>query len=245
MRLLGPEDSLSLKTPISGSFRGPSATISASLLGGNPGVGVDVVHPGAILGSTNLTNCKLASDLLLCQLKLILARLPLFTTNLTKLLTVGLNRRKGAFTNRANQAWVARASDAKASLDKRHVDCLVPARSRIDAIFTHLATDSRHIVGEKLRITAHEISKARHLGLIMGGCRGKRSDPSSRPLTTSRRRRTLTSRRRRWPLTGRRRESRPTNHGGYGSAHSRNRPGKTSGRGRRRRRLRLLVKGRP
>jgi hypothetical protein len=135
--------------------------VGTTLLGVNSEVGVDVIHPAAVLGSTNLTNRKLTVGILLRQFQFILASLSLFATNLTKLLTVGLNGRQSAFANRANQTGVARASDAKTSLDQRHVDGLTPTSGRINALFAHTVSNAAQSIREKGRILTHEFCHRR------------------------------------------------------------------------------------
>jgi hypothetical protein len=138
----------------------------------HPKVGVDVFHPAAVLGSTDLPNRKLTVGILLRQFKFILTSLPLLTTNLTKLLAVGLNGRQSAFANRANKAGVARASNTKTGFDQRHVDGLTPASGRINALFTHTISNAAHPIREKGRILSHKLGHRRQLTAFRNSSRG-------------------------------------------------------------------------
>jgi hypothetical protein len=159
-------------TTISRRLRRSKSCVGTTLLGVNLDVPVNIIHSAAVLGSTDLPNRKLTVGILLRQFKFILTSLPLLAANLTKLLTVGLNSRQGAFANRANKAGVARASNTKTGLDKRHVDGFTPASGRINALFTHTISNAAHPIREKGRILSHKLGHRRQLTAFRNSSRG-------------------------------------------------------------------------
>lgn len=128
---------LPLSSRFSGALLAGTSRSLSSKLSRKTTISRDFSKASAKLGRADLTNRKLTIKLLLRQFDLILASLPLLLADLTKLLTVGLNRRQSAFTNRANEAWIARPGDAKPGFDQRHVHSLIAAGSRVNALLLH------------------------------------------------------------------------------------------------------------
>jgi hypothetical protein len=138
--------SLSLGATIRCGLGSTSTNRRSTLSGGSARVRADLGNQIAMLGSADLPNRKLAVNFLLRQFSLIPKSLPLIRANLTKLLTIRLDRRGRTFANRTSKARVARASNPKASLNKRHVQRLTTTSGRINAILLHPLTQRSHRV---------------------------------------------------------------------------------------------------
>jgi len=156
---------------ISRRLRRSKPRVSASLLSRSTEVCVNVLHPAAILGSTNLPNRKLTIGFLLRKLKLILASLTLLGPNLTKLLGVALDGRQSPLANRANKAGVFGACNTKPGLNESHVNRLTPAGSRINALFPHPLANASHPVREKCSILLHEFGHRGQTATLRNACR--------------------------------------------------------------------------